>query len=58
MNVIFKIGLIFNLGYLVQQFKNVNILTTKMFNIFHYMCVGVCVCLFHFILFVTMPLPS
>ncbi len=55
MNVILKIGLIFNLGYLVKQFKNMNILTTKMFNTFHYICV--CVFLFHFILFVTMPLP-
>jgi len=58
MNVLLKIGLIFNLGYLVQQFKNMNILTTKMFNIFHYICVCVCVFLFHFILFMTMPLPS
>jgi hypothetical protein len=39
MNVILKIGLIFNLGYLVKQFKDMNMLTTKMFNIFHYICV-------------------
>jgi hypothetical protein len=56
MNVILKIGLIFNLGYLIQQFKNMNILITKMLNIFHYICA--CVFLFHFILFVTMPMPS